>query len=303
MLGQTVSAWRLTICEDGPGDGEIAQLAARYLADPRVRYRSTGKPVGAAATMNTLLRGGRAPYVALLHDDDAWDPPFLQSRVEFLERNPRCAAVLSPNLEMDSAGRITRKVPPPLVEGVHETSEFMPRLLLCNPTVPAAVLMRRSALESVGMHFEERFERIYDYELWIRLALDFPIGYLNTYDVRYRVHPQQSRRVTGRAREQLRLLDHIDELIGDRVDLHLSPRQRRRQRAGITLSAALDELQLGRRRGAASFLRQALTLHKPTVIDVRVAGALVGLAIGPRAFSGLRSATRQRDVPLHRPPR
>jgi glycosyltransferase involved in cell wall biosynthesis len=303
VLDQTLSNWRLTICEDGAGDGEVARTAARYLGDPRVRFRSTGRAVGAAQTTNTLLRSGGGQFVATLHDDDAWDPTFLERRLEFLERNPVCGAVFSPNLEMDGTGRITAKVPPRFSEGVHESLRFVPSLLLRNPIIPASVVIRRAALEAVGGALDVRFERIYDYELWVRLALNFPIGYLHAYDVRYRIHARQSRRVTGRASEELRLLDHFEQLVGDRVELQLTARQRARKRSGFTLSAALDEVALGRRRAALSLLRDALVVHKPSVVDVRAIGTLLGLGIGPRAFSGLRGSLRRRDAVLHRRPR
>jgi glycosyltransferase involved in cell wall biosynthesis len=300
VLAQTLSTWRLTICEDGAGDGEVARTAAAYLGDPRVRFRSTGRPVGAAPTMNMLLRAGGGRFVAMLHDDDAWDPTFLERRVEFLERNPLCGAVFSPNLEMDGTGRVTGQAAPRMAEGVHESLQFVPSLLLRNPIVPAAALIRRAALENVGGALDERFERIYDYELWVRLALNFPIGYLHAYDVRYRVHPQQSRRSSGRGSEELRLLDHFDQLVGDRIELQLTARQRARKRSGFTLSAALDEVALGRRRAALALLSEALVGHKPSVVDVRAAGTFLGLAIGPRAFSALRASLRQRDAVLHR---
>jgi hypothetical protein len=248
------------------------------------------------------LRSGSSEYLALLHDDDMWEPTFLERRMEFLSSNPDCGAVFSPNLEIDAEGQITRTVKPCFREGVLETEELLPSLLLRNPTVPATALIRRSALATVGAQFDTRFSRIYDYELWVRLALAFPIGYLHARDVRYRVHALQSRRVTGRGREQLLLLDHFDDLLADRPELRLSARQRGRQRSGIMLSTALDEIELGQRYSALEHLRRALALHPPSVVDVRVAAVLLGAAIGPRAFGAVRASARRHDVPLHRPP-
>lgn len=302
VLSQTINTWRLTICEDGSGEGEIARIGEQYLSDPRVQFRHTGEPIGAAPTMNKLLRAGRSTYLALLHDDDAWEPEFLERRIELLELHPECGAVFTPNLEIDCQSRVTRAVPPRMAEGVYEPEEMVPSLLLRNPIIPAAALIRRSALNAVGPQFDTRFRRIYDYELWVRLALVFPIGYLHAYDVRYRVHAEQSRRVTGRGREQLHLLDHFDQLLADRPELRLSPRQRARQRSGVMLSIALDDIQEGERRTGLEQVGRALALHGRSMVDVRVAAALVGAAIGPQAFRALRATARRHDVRLHRFP-
>ena len=187
-------------------------------------------------------------------------------------------------------------------EGVHEAEDLVPSLLLRNPTVPAAALIRRSALDAVGAGFDTRFRRIYDYELWVRLALAFPIGYLHAYDVRYRVHAHQSRLVTGRAREQLLLLDHFDKLLSDRPNLRLTVRQQARQRSGIMLSAALDDVQTGERGSGFAMLHEALALHGRSVLDVRVPGFFIGAALGPRAFRTIRAGARSRNLRLHRAP-
>jgi len=70
--------------QPGPGGGPVADAVAPYLGDPRVRYSSTGTPVGAAGNMTALINSETAPYVALLHDDDRWEPDFLARRVAFL---------------------------------------------------------------------------------------------------------------------------------------------------------------------------------------------------------------------------
>src|SRR6185312_10022575 len=90
---QTYPDWTLHVSENGPGGGELQQRLAPYLADERVRYSATGGDLGAAQNHTRLLRAGDAPYVAILHDDDRWDPGFLERRVEFLERHPECGFV------------------------------------------------------------------------------------------------------------------------------------------------------------------------------------------------------------------
>src|SRR5215471_276994 len=70
VLRQTFTGWKLTISENGPGSAAVAAAVEPFLSDPRVRYVTTGKNLGGARNSSSLVQGGSARYVALLHDDD-----------------------------------------------------------------------------------------------------------------------------------------------------------------------------------------------------------------------------------------
>jgi glycosyltransferase involved in cell wall biosynthesis len=101
ILAQTHSAWHLLISENGPEGSELGERIRPYLADERIEYSPTGSALGAAKNHTRVIQYGSAPYVAILHDDDRWDPEFLERRVEFLESHPDCSFVFSANREMD----------------------------------------------------------------------------------------------------------------------------------------------------------------------------------------------------------
>ena len=67
VLAQTYPHWRLTICDNGPGGGDVERtVAERYLHDPRVSYRATGRELTLAENWTNALNQGTAPYVAVL---------------------------------------------------------------------------------------------------------------------------------------------------------------------------------------------------------------------------------------------
>ena len=77
VLAQTFQRWRLTVSENGPGDEEIRAIVEPYLDDSRVRHVPTGSEISAPENATRAIEAGDAPFVALLHDDDRWDPEFL----------------------------------------------------------------------------------------------------------------------------------------------------------------------------------------------------------------------------------
>jgi glycosyltransferase involved in cell wall biosynthesis len=309
VLSQTFDRWRLLISEDGSGSGAVAETVEPYLGDSRIRYATAGERLGPPGNKNILLRAGSAPYVALLDDDDRWHPSVLERRVSFLEDHAECGFVFSAVNEIDEAGRPLRKTGFFGAEGVVEGKDFAPRLLQGYFVRPATVLVRRSAYRAVGEAFDVDFPYIYDAEMWLRLAVHFPVGYLADCDADHRIHHAQDSFGVRASEQYLRFLDRAEAVV-DRQPwaAQWSEQERNRTRSYWLLSATLDALEQGDRRAASAHLRRALRLHPRSIVDGRAAAALVGLSLGGRAGrlvggSGRALARRHRWRRTRRPER
>jgi hypothetical protein len=297
ILAQTHSAWHLLISENGPEGSELGKRIRPYLADERIEYSPTGSALGAAKNHTRLIQHGSAPYIAILHDDDRWDPEFLERRVEFLESHPDCSFVFSANREMDERSSEMRRSRQALAEGAHPPEELVPLLLRHNLIGMPTVLVRRSAYEAVGPAFDEHTV-YFDYQMWLRLALQFPVGYLAVWDASYRVHDRQvTMTSSARGLQELTLLDQIDGLLAEAPHVKPDRRQLRRRRARAHLSAALDELQAPDRRSVSRHMGDAVRTYPPAAIDPKMPAALVGLTLGPR---GRRALERLRYLVLRK---
>ena len=109
----------------------------------------------------------------------------------------------------------------------------MPLLLRHNLIGMPTVLVRRSAYEAVGPAFDEHTV-YFDYQMWLRLALRFPVGYLAVWDASYRVHDRQVTMTVEAAGglQELTLLDQIDGLLAKAPHVRPDRRQLRRRRPG-----------------------------------------------------------------------
>jgi len=289
VLGQTFEGWRLVISEDGPDGGPVAEAVAPYLGDPRVRYASMGSPAGAVANMTALVNSGSAPYVALLHDDDRWEPGFLARRVEFLERHTECGLVFGRSMVIDEHGQRIGGRAPALAPGVHPPYRFVPAMLRRNIVPIASVLVRRAAYEAVGPRFDARFPHIYDYEMWLRIGARFPVGRLDMTDAEWRRHGSQSS-YDGRERgeELLAFLEHAEWLVARELPRLHVPR-RRYMRGRRLLSAGLDAAQRGEHAIAVRYARDAVRAWPPLAVNPRLALAAASMAAGRRGHRALRT--------------
>jgi glycosyltransferase involved in cell wall biosynthesis len=82
-------------------------LAAR-LGDPRVRVVEQ-PPCGMLEHFTAALKLARGEYVAVLHDDDWWDPRFLATLVPALRRHPEAVVAFADQWQVTAEGEIDRE--------------------------------------------------------------------------------------------------------------------------------------------------------------------------------------------------
>ena len=150
VFAQTYDRWQLTVSENGPGGDEIRAILAPFLADPRVRLVATGASVTPAQNATNAVQSGSAEYVAVLHDDDRWDPGFLERRVGFLEANPSCGFVFSHCNYIGAEGNAAIPFATGLREGIQPRAEFLRSLYRRSVIAMPTVLSRRVAYDAVG---------------------------------------------------------------------------------------------------------------------------------------------------------
>jgi glycosyltransferase involved in cell wall biosynthesis len=273
VLAQTLTGWRLTISENGPGSAAVSAAVTPFLDDPRIQYVTTGSNLGGARNSTRLIQTGGAPYVALLHDDDRWSPEFLERRVAFLEATPSCGLVFSSCDFIDDSGTVVHRFEVDLEEGLQDRRQFLRLLYLSNVICMPTVLVPRRCYEAVGPEVNDSVT-FYDYEMWLRLASRFDVGYLDVYDASYRIHVAQTTHdidlTVGEHR--LALLDAVEEILPRDVP----PLHRRRARSGAHMRSALEAFERGDRRRSAAHLGRALKLYPIGFFDPKMASLALG---------------------------
>jgi glycosyltransferase involved in cell wall biosynthesis len=282
VLAQTHRDLRLIVSVDGPLTPPLARRLRPYLGDRRVDLRVLGRSRGPVATMNAILDAATAPYIAILHDDDGWEPGFLARRVRFLDAHPACGFVFSGCTVIDGDGAVLGHLRAHLPEGEIPSEVLLPLLIERNRVLTPTVVARRAAYRRVG-GFDPAFPALYDYEMWLRLAARFPAGYVRDGDARWRLHGAQATYDPSwlRSEEYERLLRRIDETMPAAARPAAGVRRRN---LGLRLLAdALNAATAGRPGSAARHLLRALAYSPGAIADPRAAATLAGIALGPLA--------------------
>jgi hypothetical protein len=283
VLAQTHRHLTLTVFDNGPGGGHAEHVVSGYLADSRVHHVVTGG-VPAHENWSRAIQSGEAPLVTLLPHDERFAPSFLARRVETFSTHPDAAFVFSGCRVIDDrdheVGRFRARLPP----GLLQPEAFVPALYVDNQIPTCSIVVRRAAYEAVGPYFQARYRMGMDWEMWMRLAVRFPVVHLPVVDSFGRVHDESvSSGSTGWGEMRLSILARADELIaGGMPGFELPAELRARCVGEAHLRTAFEALEAGDVDLQRRSLRAAKQADPSLRSSPRAAIALLGAHGGAR---------------------
>lgn len=152
-LDQTYPHLEVLILDDCSPDGTAA-VAAPFERDPRVRYIRHRTNLGLPCNWKFGIEAARGDFFTILHDDDAFEPTFIQNLLAPLLDDPTLALSFCDQWVMDAAGQRS-------AEGSDEMSArfartYLPmglvenacRAALINCSISIAACLFRSSLVS-----------------------------------------------------------------------------------------------------------------------------------------------------------
>lgn len=173
--GQTYRNLEILVVNDAPEEtalsGAIGDMLAS-LSDERIRYLVHEHNAGACAARNTGILASRGEFIALLDDDDEWLPEKLARQLRGFTGG-RTGMVYSPfyNVTGDLPGEET-------VYG-GASGNLLMALLRNNDIGGASVpLIRREVFDTCGL-FDESLQSSQDYDMWLRIAEQYEIRYVD----------------------------------------------------------------------------------------------------------------------------
>lgn len=168
VFAQTFTDYEIVVVDDGSTD-ETVHVLHPVISKIHYYYKPQGGP---SQARNYGIARASGEYVAFLDSDDQWDPRFLEVVMEKARGNPSLGLISTVHRVMPSGMR-RPKISQSQLEG-----DLYPLLFQKNVITTSAVLVKRTCLLKVGA-FNENLAQAEDYDLWLRIAREYPIAVIN----------------------------------------------------------------------------------------------------------------------------
>jgi len=179
---QTFTDFEVIVIDDGSTDGSAAVV--KTFTDPRLTYRKINNS-GVSFARNEAIRLAAGKLLAFIDADDHWEPNHLHVLYDLHLNNPTAGLLASRYIvKMSDRSFIhpTFKNVPDSYSGL--VSDFFGSSLTNRIACASAVAVPREVFDVVG-NFNTKLTRTEDTELWLRIALQYPVAISNKCTARY----------------------------------------------------------------------------------------------------------------------
>ncbi|TET52902.1 MAG: glycosyltransferase [Actinobacteria bacterium] len=167
VLKQTFDAAEVIVIDDGSEDDPSSTLSD--INDDRLKVIKQ-KNKGVSAARNLGIEKSKSKWLAFLDSDDFWLPSKLEKQVLFHISNPRI--LIS---QTDEIWKRNGSIVNPKKYHQKQQGEIFEISLARCMISPSAVVLHRSLLKEVGQ-FDPNLEACEDYDLWLRICANHPVG-------------------------------------------------------------------------------------------------------------------------------
>ncbi|OAI41816.1 hypothetical protein AYO38_03440 [bacterium SCGC AG-212-C10] len=294
LLGQSYGDIEIIVIDDASRDGSGDLLRSRYSSEPKVVLVSHEVNKGHIYSYNEGLAMATGDYVGVLAADDyARSSDAVAAQIAVFQANPSVGFVYSAHELVNESGSRMSVSQPFEADYVSAPGDDFKTLVFSNYVPHSGTLVRRTCHAALGV-YDERLPHSGDWDLWLRVAANYGVGYLSEPLYAYRIHStnmSHSRVSPAQALDELLLtIDKNFALVqrdGNESLASLLPEARR----GALFITFWNDLAHGRRKrswqGLVSIVRRSprAVMQRPFLAGCYRTGFL--LLLGPRRFQGV----------------
>jgi len=173
VLNQTFTDFELIVVDDASTDATSDWLSTLAGKHSNVRFVRHADNRGVSAARNTGIQNAAGRFVAFLDSDDLWKPDKLERQHAYLSQHTEIRMVHTNEIWIRNDRELSQKS-----KHRKQGGYFFERSLELCLVSPSAVAIDRTLLIDAGM-FDESLPACEDYDLWLRLNLQHPFGFID----------------------------------------------------------------------------------------------------------------------------
>ena len=188
ILKQSYSNFQIIISDNASTDN-TEEIVSSF-SDDRISYFKNDKTIDLASNINRAIEHAKGEYITVFHDDDIMYPDNIKEKVEVLNNNSSVGMAHSDIKRINENSKVIGKH----WAKAHNTDfhikgkDFFELLLTDNnPVCAPSVMFRRRLLDKTGP-FNQTLNYSCDWNLWMKIACNADIAYVNKPLIYYRCH-------------------------------------------------------------------------------------------------------------------
>lgn len=213
---QTHRDLQIICLDDGSTDGTREWLESKR---GEVEVVLNDRNLGTYGTLNVGLDRARGEFVAILNDDDLWAPTKIERQLEIFARHAKVGLTHTDGHFIDGNGNKMEGSPLGFEFPRTENGDVYLDLYYMNKIIASAALIRKECFDRCG-RFNPSYFGSGDWEMWLRIAAQYDVGFAAQPLTFYRVHG-------GNASHKLERIWKDDEQLRDWLNLQAEERSRR----------------------------------------------------------------------------
>ena len=181
VIGQTYQNWELIFWDNQSTDGS-KDICQSY-QDERFTYYCAQKHTMLYEARNCAVDKANGEFLAFLDVDDTWESEKLEKQLPLFD-DEKVGLVYGNYLVMDEVGNRSYLIS----EEILPTGWMVDNLLGHNIVGLLTIVVRREAFDSLEMKFDNRFHIIGDFDLLLRMSIDWKFDCIQESVANYRQH-------------------------------------------------------------------------------------------------------------------
>ncbi len=202
-------AMQIVLLDDASPIVDVHALVASVPNINRVDIQRNTTNLGLAGNWNRAIELARGEFVHILHQDDAVLPGFYKTLCTALQKHPETGMAYCRHAIIgadDEVQRISHRER--WRSGL--LRNWLPRIAMRTRIQCPAAIVRRSTYEALGK-FRTDLKYSLDWEMWVRIAVKFPVWYETKMLALYRRHAQnESARLAASGSQEPDLMKTIE---------------------------------------------------------------------------------------------
>ena len=205
VLNQSEQNWELIFWDNASTD--CSRKIVKSYGDNRIKYFHSEKYCSLGAARNSALMEAKGEFIAFLDTDDHWTSNKLSLQVKALSENKN-AGITYTDACIVSDGKVTKRV---FSKKEPPQGQVFEQLLSDYFLVMSSVMIRRACLDTQEYWFDDQFEIIEEYDLFLRISTGYELVFTPNALTYWRLHHnsttmQKRNRI---AREKRKLLKNL----------------------------------------------------------------------------------------------